>query len=50
MCQLFGIEEGIVREVLKTRDIPMLTLYTDYSKEDIGQLKTRIETFIEILR
>jgi len=31
-------------------DFPYLRIETDYSLEDVGQLKTRIEAFIETLR
>jgi benzoyl-CoA reductase/2-hydroxyglutaryl-CoA dehydratase subunit BcrC/BadD/HgdB len=30
--------------------IPMLTIDTDYSMEDVGQLSTRVEAFLEMLR
>ena len=30
--------------------IPMLYLETDYSTEDLGQLSTRIEAFIESIK
>ncbi|RMD57973.1 MAG: 2-hydroxyacyl-CoA dehydratase, partial [Nitrospirae bacterium] len=30
--------------------LPFLKIETDYSLEDMGQLRTRIEAFIEMLR
>jgi len=39
-----------VEQALEEREIPCLRVDTDYSMEDAGQLKTRIEAFIEQLR
>ena len=49
LCLLFDVESMRVSSVLEENDIPFLHLNTDYSKEDLGQLRTRIEAFIEIL-
>jgi len=49
LCLLFDIESIKISEILKNQNIPFLNLNTDYSKEDMGQLRTRIEAFIEIL-
>jgi benzoyl-CoA reductase/2-hydroxyglutaryl-CoA dehydratase subunit BcrC/BadD/HgdB len=46
-CQPYQIEAGQVERQLENRSIPTLRLDTDYSQEDIGQIKTRIEAFIE---
>jgi len=35
---------------LEEEGIPVLNLETDYSQEDLGQLKTRIEAFIERIK
>lgn len=32
---------------LETFGVPVLRLETDYSQEDVGQIKTRIEAFLE---
>jgi benzoyl-CoA reductase/2-hydroxyglutaryl-CoA dehydratase subunit BcrC/BadD/HgdB len=49
LCPLFEIESfGIGRE-LKERGLPMLTLNTDFSAEDTGQLRTRIAAFVEMV-
>ena len=34
-------------EALKEAGIPSLKIVTDYSEEDTGQLRTRIEAFLE---
>ena len=49
LCQVFEMASGVLRSVLKDRDIPFLFLKTDFSKEDTGQLKTRVEAFMEML-
>ena len=46
-CQPYDIESIAVEEKLEAKGIPLLRLETDYSMEDIGQLQTRIEAFIE---
>jgi benzoyl-CoA reductase/2-hydroxyglutaryl-CoA dehydratase subunit BcrC/BadD/HgdB len=48
-CHTYEIETHTVREFLKTRGIPFLSLETDYSTGDTEQLKTRIAAFIEML-
>ena len=40
---------SIKRFLTKERDTPYMALETDYSTGDTGQLKTRIEAFIEML-
>lgn len=46
-CHPYTIESGPVEEELEKSGIPVLRLETDYSQEDTGQLKTRIEAFRE---
>ncbi|MBN2078381.1 MAG: 2-hydroxyacyl-CoA dehydratase [Spirochaetes bacterium] len=48
-CQPYIMESGPVEKELETSGMPTLRLETDYSQEDAGQLKTRIEAFIERL-
>ncbi|SMB91330.1 Benzoyl-CoA reductase/2-hydroxyglutaryl-CoA dehydratase subunit, BcrC/BadD/HgdB [Thermanaeromonas toyohensis ToBE] len=48
-CQTYALEARRVEKALKERGIPVLTLESDYSEEDVGQLKTRIEAFLEML-
>ncbi len=49
-CQPYLMEAIGVEEALERNNIPTLRIETDYSMEDMGQLKTRIEAFIEQLR
>lgn len=48
-CQPYAIEAFKVEKALKAAGIPMLSLETDYSMEDVEQLKTRVEAFVEML-
>jgi benzoyl-CoA reductase/2-hydroxyglutaryl-CoA dehydratase subunit BcrC/BadD/HgdB len=49
-CQPYIMESSPVEKDLEKSHIPTLRLETDYSQEDAGQLKTRIEAFIERLK
>ncbi|RBP39569.1 double-cubane-cluster-containing anaerobic reductase [Garciella nitratireducens] len=48
-CHTYAIEYKQVEKILKDKDIPLLNIETDYSEEDIGQIKTRIEAFLEMI-
>jgi benzoyl-CoA reductase/2-hydroxyglutaryl-CoA dehydratase subunit BcrC/BadD/HgdB len=49
-CQPYIMESGPVEKELEKSGIPTLRLETDYSLEDAGQLKTRLEAFNERLK
>ena len=49
-CQPYITEAMGVEKVLESKKIPALRIDTDYGMEDVGQIKTRVEAFIEILR
>ncbi|MEW6426673.1 MAG: double-cubane-cluster-containing anaerobic reductase [Thermodesulfobacteriota bacterium] len=49
-CHTYNIEEIKVREMCERQRIPYLSIETDYSPEDVGQLQTRIEAFLEQVR
>jgi len=49
-CQPYLMEAIPVEKALEEKNIPCLRIETDYSTEDIGQLKTRVEAFVEQLR
>jgi benzoyl-CoA reductase/2-hydroxyglutaryl-CoA dehydratase subunit BcrC/BadD/HgdB len=49
-CQPYLMESIPIEKALEQKNIPTLRIETDYSMEDMGQLKTRIEAFIELLR
>ena len=48
-CQPYLMEAIPVEKALEDSEIPALRIDTDYGMEDVGQLKTRIEAFIEQL-
>jgi benzoyl-CoA reductase/2-hydroxyglutaryl-CoA dehydratase subunit BcrC/BadD/HgdB len=49
-CVVYDFEVGRVEEALKKLNIPFLRIETDYSPEDVEQLRTRIEAFMEMLK
>jgi len=48
-CHTYNIEEIRIRESCARENIPYMFVESDYSPEDVGQLQTRIEAFIEQL-
>ncbi|MHB8205067.1 MAG: double-cubane-cluster-containing anaerobic reductase, partial [Desulfomonilaceae bacterium] len=48
-CQPYQMEAMPVEQALENSGIPTLRIDTDYSMEDVEQLKTRVEAFIERL-
>ena len=49
-CQPYQVESGLVEKELEKAGAAFLRIDTDYSQEDIGQLQTRIEAFIEMIK
>ena len=48
-CTPYAVEAFKVGKALEDANIPMLSIETDYSMEDVEQLKTRVEAFLEML-
>lgn len=48
-CSCYGITKKHFIDHFKNMDIPILDLSNDYSVSDYGQIKTRIEAFIELM-
>ena len=49
-CHTYAVESlRIKRFVNGEKKIPYMSLETDYSQADVGQLSTRIAAFIEML-
>ncbi|HKZ58068.1 MAG TPA: double-cubane-cluster-containing anaerobic reductase, partial [Thermodesulfovibrionales bacterium] len=48
-CTPYLMEAFKVKKLAETLGIPFLRIETDYSMEDISQLKTRIEAFLEMI-
>jgi benzoyl-CoA reductase/2-hydroxyglutaryl-CoA dehydratase subunit BcrC/BadD/HgdB len=49
-CQVYEMEQRSIAEALSDKNIPMLYVETDYSPDDMGQLSTRIEAFLESIK
>jgi len=49
-CHTYNIEAIKIREACEKEHIPFLAIESDYSPEDVGQLQTRIEAFLEQVR
>lgn len=48
-CHTYSVEYHKVEKALKDRGIPVMMIETDYSTEDSGQIKTRVEAFLEMI-
>jgi benzoyl-CoA reductase/2-hydroxyglutaryl-CoA dehydratase subunit BcrC/BadD/HgdB len=49
-CQVYEMEQKSVADALNAAGIPMLYIETDYSLDDMGQMTTRIEAFVEAIK
>ena len=48
-CVLYAMEYNRIKKALDKINIPMYYLDTEYTREDVGQMKTRVEAFLEML-
>jgi benzoyl-CoA reductase/2-hydroxyglutaryl-CoA dehydratase subunit BcrC/BadD/HgdB len=48
-CGCYQIESTSVQKTVRDAGLPVLGIETDYSAEDVGQLSTRVEAFLEML-
>ncbi len=46
-CHTYNIEEIKIRKACEKEGIPYMFIESDYSPEDVGQLQTRVEAFLE---
>jgi benzoyl-CoA reductase/2-hydroxyglutaryl-CoA dehydratase subunit BcrC/BadD/HgdB len=49
-CNTYQIESGAVETACQDAGFPTMRVDTDYSMEDVGQLSTRVEAFLEMLQ
>lgn len=49
-CSPYMVESFLIDKKMTSKGKPFIRIETDYSQEDIGQLKTRVEAFIETLK
>jgi len=48
-CHIYGMEELRIEKALEKMKIPILNIETDYSQEDVEQIRTRVEAFLEMV-
>lgn len=48
-CSCYGVSKKAFVDHFRRLDLPVLEMSSDYSASDHGQLKTRIEAFVELL-
>lgn len=48
-CHTYGMEQRNVNREFETLDIPVLNIETDFSQEDVEQIRTRVEAFLEMI-
>jgi len=48
-CDPYAVEAYQVEKALRRTGIPSLKIETDYGQHDAGQIRTRVETFVEIV-
>ena len=49
-CTPYNMESHLVENTLSKAGIPLLKIETDYSMEDMGQLNTRVQAFVEMIK
>ncbi|MFH0889016.1 MAG: double-cubane-cluster-containing anaerobic reductase [Planctomycetota bacterium] len=48
-CHTYSVEHTRLKKALQKENIPLLRIETDYGMGDAGQIRTRIEAFIEMI-
>jgi benzoyl-CoA reductase/2-hydroxyglutaryl-CoA dehydratase subunit BcrC/BadD/HgdB len=48
-CILYAMEYSRIKKALDKLHMPVYYLDTEYTREDVGQMKTRVEAFLEML-
>lgn len=49
-CLVYDFEYMAIEDVLRSMDIPVIRVETDYNEEDIEQIRIRIEAFVEMIK
>lgn len=48
-CHTYNIETKNIKKLVNSKNVPYISIETDYSKFDLGQVKTRLAAFLEML-
>ncbi|MEG0128860.1 2-hydroxyacyl-CoA dehydratase family protein [Clostridium sp.] len=48
-CHTYAVESYSVKKVCQENSVGFLNLETNYSSSDMGQVRTRLEAFVEML-
>lgn len=48
-CHTYNVETEKIKQTVNSVNTPYMSLETDYSNSDTGQIKTRLEAFLEML-
>ena len=48
-CHTYSVESMVIRKFVNGKGKPYISVETDYSMADLGQLNTRLAAFIEML-
>lgn len=49
-CDVYGHDKPLVKEKLETSGIPVLELDLEYGMGSLGQIRTRVEAFLEMIK
>jgi benzoyl-CoA reductase/2-hydroxyglutaryl-CoA dehydratase subunit BcrC/BadD/HgdB len=49
-CETYDAESYFFNQKMSERNIPMLILESGYGEAGVGQMKTRIDAFIELVK
>ncbi|HNR05156.1 MAG: double-cubane-cluster-containing anaerobic reductase [Clostridiaceae bacterium] len=47
-CHPYSVETRTIKKLVNDAGLPYMSIETDYSKSDLGQIKTRISAFLEM--
>ena len=48
-CHTYNVESFYIKRFVTEKGVPYMSMETDYSSADIGQINTRVSAFIEML-
>lgn len=48
-CHTYNVESKLIKDISNNMGVPYIRIETDYSTSDVGQLRTRLAAFIEMI-